>query len=255
MYSLIDTHCHIYDASLTSQIQDVLSRASSEGVTHILMPNIDMSSIDEMLKVEIAHKECIAMMGLHPCYVKDDYEEQLKTIEKLHSERSFVGVGEIGIDLYWDKTYVEEQIVCFRRQIELAKELKLPVSIHSRECLDLTIKICKELQNGDLSGVFHCFNGSAKQLSQVQDLGMYVGVGGVITYKNAKMDTTFEGSDLSNVVLETDAPYLAPVPRRGKTNEPSFLVHIAEKLGEFTNKSLSEIAEITSDNAKKVFKL
>lgn len=251
---LIDTHAHIYSEELQGEFEGVLARWEDAGISDVYMPNIDASSIAAMISIDDNYNNCHAMMGLHPCYVKENYKDELSIIEEWLGKRKFVAIGEIGIDLYWDKTFQKEQIDAFRYQIELAKEHKIPFVIHSRDSLDLTTSIVKEMQNGDLQGIFHCFNGTEEQANQIMDLGFYLGLGGVITYKNSGMDQALKKISLDNMVLETDSPYLAPVPKRGKVNEPSYLSHICSKLAEIVEKSYDEVGSTTTMNAKMIFR-
>lgn len=254
MMKFVDTHAHIYLADFSSEIDDILSTCFDQGVHKILMPNIDQSSINDMHQLEDRFPEQVfSMMGLHPCYVKEDYKDQLGIIEKWFSERKYKGVGEIGIDMYWDKSTKEDQIDAFRTQCLWARSMKLPVSIHSRDALDITIPIIEELQDGNLSGVFHCFNGTVEDGKRIIDAGFYMGIGGVVTFKKAGVDKTVSQLPYKSMVLETDAPYLAPTPHRGKQNKPSYIPIIAEKIAEIHEVALSEIAKITSENAEKIF--
>ncbi len=256
MIEFVDTHAHIYLKDFSDTIDEILKQSMQQGVTKVLMPNIDQSSIDDMHNLEEKYPDqSFSMMGLHPCYVKDDYKAQLDLIEKWFSKRSYKGVGEIGIDMYWDKSTKDQQIDAFRRQCMLARELKLPVSIHSRDALDLTIPIIEELQNGDLSGVFHCFNGNVEDGKRIIDAGFYMGIGGVVTFKKAGVDHTVKQLPIKSMVLETDAPYLAPTPYRGKQNKPSYIPLIAEKIAEVHELSLSEVASVTTENAYRIFSL
>jgi TatD DNase family protein len=249
----IDTHAHIYSEEFVEDLDIMIHNAHLQGITDIYMPNIDSSSLDNMLKIQDDHSNCHAMVGLHPCYVKENYKYELKTMEKYLNEHKFCAVGEIGIDLYWDKTFALEQEEVFQIQIEIAKNSNLPIIIHSRESLDKTINTVKRLQDGRLNGIFHCFNGSLDQAKQIIDLGFYMGIGGVITYKNAGVAEVIAQVDLTHLVLETDAPYLSPVPYRGKRNEPSYIKTIAHKLAEIKQSDMSEIASVTTINAKNIF--
>lgn len=249
----IDTHAHIYSEEFKEDLENMLATAMSEGITDIYMPNIDSTSIDEMMRISNLYKNCHPMMGLHPCYVKDNYEGELKIVEKYLANHSFAAVGEIGIDLYWDKTYMQEQAIAFRRQIALAKEYKLPIVIHSRDSLDITIDTVSSLQDGGLKGVFHCFNGTTDQAKRVMDLGFMMGIGGVITYKNAGVDKVVADIPIEFLVLETDAPYLSPVPFRGKRNECAYISVIADKLAEIKGMTKSEIGAATTFNANNLF--
>jgi TatD DNase family protein len=248
-----DTHAHIYVDDFQNDLEDVLHRAGELGVKHICMPNIDSSSIAAMHDVEKKYPNCFAMMGLHPCHINETYEEELKIVSSWLEKRRYIAIGEIGIDLYWDKTFAKEQEIAFRRQIEWAVGYKLPIVIHSRESLDLTISIVSEYKNTGITGIFHCFNGSLEQAKKIMDIGFYMGIGGVVTYKNAGVDVVVSQIPLENIVLETDSPYLAPVPNRGKRNEPVFLVDVARKVSELSGKNIEEIAAVTTNNAKKIF--
>lgn len=251
----IDTHAHIYVEEFTEDRDDVIKEAYNQGVEKIFMPNIDANSIHDMLDVANNHPFCYPMMGLHPCSVKENYQDELKIVERYLSVQKFYGVGEIGIDLYWDKTYADEQIVAYKAQIQLAKDGGLPIIIHSRDSLDLTIGIVEGLQDGSLTGIYHCFNGTMEQAKKIMDLGFYMGIGGVLTYKNAGVDKVVAEIPVEYIVLETDAPYLSPVPYRGKRNQPGYIPIIANKLAEVKNVDVEVVASITTANAKKVFKI
>ncbi len=251
----IDTHAHIYSEEFKENLENMLTDSAIAGVSDIYMPNIDSTSINDMMQIAEKHKNCHAMMGLHPCYVKGNYKDELAIVEKNLSEHTFAGVGEIGIDLYWDKTFASEQEIVFRRQIALAKEYGLPFVIHSRDSLDMTISIVNELQDGNLSGIFHCFNGDAEQAKRIMDVGFLMGIGGVITYKNAGVDIVVANIPMEYLVLETDAPYLSPVPYRGKRNECAYISVIAEKLADVKGITKSEIGAVTTFNANKLFRV
>lgn len=251
----IDTHAHIYSEEFKDDLENMLENAAIGGITDIYMPNIDSTSIEEMMRISQKHKNCHAMMGLHPCYVKENFKAEMATVEKYLSQHTFAGVGEIGIDLYWDKTYAIEQEIVFRRQIALAKEHGLPFVIHSRDSLDMTIDIVTELQDGSLSGIFHCFNGTLDQGKRIMDTGFLMGIGGVVTYKNAGVDKVAAEIPMEYLVLETDAPYLSPVPYRGKRNECAYISVIAEKLAEIKGLTKSETGAMTTFNANKLFKI
>ena len=252
---LVDTHAHIYSEEFIDDLDETIKRAYSLGVTDIIMPNIDSKSVQSMISIADRYSFCHPMIGLHPCHVKADYKNELRIVEQHISERNFVGIGEIGIDLYWDQSFVAEQEAAFRFQISIAKNTLLPFAIHSRDSLDLTIKIVEEMQDGSLSGIFHCFGGTLEQAQKIIDIGFFLGIGGVITYKNSGVDKVIENIPLSSLVLETDAPYLSPVPHRGKRNEPSYVWRVAEKLAEIKQLALTEIGLITTDNANKIFQL
>lgn len=249
----IDTHAHIYTEEFKDDRDIMIQNAFDLGIKKIFMPNIDSTSIADMMEVASRHSHCYPMMGLHPCSVKENYKEELQLVEKYLENHKFYGVGEIGIDLYWDKTFAEEQVSAYKTQIAMAKNTGLPFVIHSRDSLDLTISIVRELQDGNLKGIFHCFNGTLEQAKQIMDLGFYMGIGGVITYKNAGVDKVVAEIPMDYLVLETDAPYLSPVPYRGKRNEPAYIVNIVDKIADVHHLEVTEIANITTRNAKIVF--
>jgi TatD DNase family protein len=251
---ILDTHSHIYLSDFDIDRAEMLLRAEKEGVTQVLLPAIDSSTHDSMLEVAVKFKNtALPMMGLHPCSVKDNYIEELKISEEYLQKRKFYGIGETGLDYYWDLTFKKEQENAFRQQIEWGIHYNLPVIIHSRNSMDECIKIISEHQNGNLKGIFHCFTGSLDQARQITDLGFYLGIGGVLTYKNSGLDKVMEDVRLEHVVLETDAPYLAPVPFRGKRNECSYIKYVVEKLAEVKQILKEDVAAITSENAVKLF--
>lgn len=250
---IIDTHTHLYLEEFQADIEQVIDRARHEGVTQFYLPNVDRSTIPDLLKLEEKHPDCIAMMGLHPCYVKENVADELKLVEEWLRKRPFAAVGEIGLDYYWDKTFVAEQKNAFRQQIHWAQELNLPIVIHSRNSMQDCIDIVRELQNGKLRGIFHCFGGSLDEAKQIMDLGFLMGIGGVVTYKKSGLAEVLTSIPLEYLVLETDAPYLTPVPFRGKRNEPSYLKYVVAKMAEAMNISVEEIAEQTTSNAQKLF--
>ncbi len=250
----IDTHAHLYVEQFDEDREEMLDRARAENIEGFYLPNIDSTTIDQMLDLEAKHPEdCFPMMGVHPCSIKADYEKELKIAEEWLKKRAFVGVGEIGIDLYWDKTFAEEQIKAFRIQINWAKELKIPFVIHSRDSLDLTIKIVEEEQDGNLNGIFHCFGGSVDQAKRIIDVGFYLGIGGVLTFKKSGLAKTMAEINLKHLVLETDAPYLAPSPFRGKRNESAYIRQIAEKLASIKEMTLDDVSVHTTENAERIF--
>ena len=254
--TLIDTHSHIYVPEFESDRAFMLERAEKEGVRKIFMPAIDSTTHEAMLKLEEEYPSlCLSMMGLHPCSVKENPGAELKTARDHLEKRPFIAVGETGIDLYWDKTFIEQQYMAFQQQIEWALHYDIPVVIHSRNSIDECIKVVKENQHGKLKGVFHCFSGNTEQAEQIIDLGFYLGIGGVLTFKNSGLDAVMERISLERVVLETDAPYLAPVPFRGKRNEPAYLRYVIDKLAEIKNVNIEEIVSATTSNAEKLFKL
>ena len=234
----------------------MLQRAIAAGVERFYLPAIDSETHDAMLELEAQHPDrCIAMMGLHPCSVKENYEEELTIVREWLDKRPFVAVGEIGIDLYWDKSTLDIQIDAFRRQTEWAKDLGVPIVIHARESIDILIEQVQDLKDERLTGIFHCYTGDAEQARKIIDLGFYLGIGGVVTFKNGGLAETMSEISLDNVVLETDAPYLAPKPYRGKRNESAYVRIIAEKLAEVKNVPFSEIMAKTTANAEKIFQV
>jgi TatD DNase family protein len=248
-----DTHAHIYAKEFAADRQDMLARAEEQGVTKIYMPNVDHASIDGMMELESRHAGCIAMMGLHPCSVKKDFERELYIVEEWLAKRKFAAVGEIGTDLYWDKSFFEQQKEAFTIQVNWAKKYNLPIVIHCRESIDETIALVEQLHDGKLKGIFHCFGGTVEQAKKIIALGFYLGIGGVATFKKGGLDTVLPEIDLAHLVLETDSPYLAPTPHRGKRNEPSYIPIIAEKIATFKKTGLVEIREATTSNALKLF--
>jgi TatD DNase family protein len=251
---LIDTHCHLYSEEFSKDIRDVIQRAENEGVQRFYLPAIDSEAIDGMLQLEQDFPgKCIAMMGLHPCSVKENYKQELEVVSKWLSKRSFAAVGEIGLDYYWDKSFVKDQQEAFHRQIEWALHYELPIVIHSRESMADSIQIVQEHQKGNLRGIFHCFTGTLEEAQKIIEAGFFLGIGGVVTYKNTHLREVLKTVSLDHIVLETDAPYLSPVPFRGKRNESSYLKYIAEKIAEVKNMPVEEVGSITTANAKKIF--
>jgi TatD DNase family protein len=251
---LSDTHTHLYIPEMREQIGELMHRAQSNRVQKLYLPNIDSESVKDVFSLtELYPTQCFPMMGLHPCSVKENFLEELKFIQQYIDHKNVVGIGEIGMDLYWDKTFIEEQKLAFRTQIQWAKDRKMPIVIHCREAFDEIYEILKDVNDDLLRGIFHCFSGSEEQANKIIDLGFYLGIGGVLTYKNSGLAEAIKNIDLKHIVLETDSPYLSPVPHRGKPNESSYLMHIAERLSEVMNCSLVEVANITSENAVKIF--
>ncbi len=251
---MIDTHTHLYLPEFQPDIAEVINRAEEAGVSKFYLPNIDSSSISDLLKLEEAFPgKCIAMMGLHPCSVKENYINELKLVEEWLKKRPFVAVGEIGLDYYWDQNFIKEQKAAFQLQIDWALEHHLPIVIHSRNSLQDCIDLVKQNQNGKLRGIFHCFGGSDDEAKQIIDLGFLLGIGGVITYKNSGLDDVIKQIPTEYLVLETDAPYLTPVPFRGKRNEPSYLTYIVEKIVEVKRITAFEVIAATTVNAQNLF--
>ncbi len=255
MMKIIDTHCHLYSEEFKDDIKEVIKRAKAEGVTKFYLPAIDSTCLEAMLELEKQYpNECIAMMGLHPCYVKENYKDELKIVETQLAARPFAAIGEIGLDFYWDKTFAEQQYEAFELQMQWALDKQLPIVIHTRNAMQETLNTVKPYAAKGLKGIFHCFSGSYESAKQIVDMDFLLGIGGVITYKNAGLPEALTKVPVENLVLETDAPYLTPVPFRGKRNESSYLKYIIEKLADVKNISVEELAEITTANAEKMFK-
>lgn len=249
---MIETHAHIYYDPFDEDMPDVIKRAKEAGIKKIFLPNVDSASIDLMLKLETQYEDyCIPMMGLHPCSVKENYADELNTISLWWEKRDFAAVGEIGLDLYWDDTFFEEQKEAFQFQIDLAKRHKKPIVIHSRNANEEAISILEKNDSNLLKGIFHCFSGTIGHAKRITDLDMYLGIGGVVTFKNGGLDKILPEIDLKHLVLETDSPYLTPVPFRGKRNEPSYLTYIADKIAEIKKIPVEEVIEVTTENALK----
>jgi TatD DNase family protein len=258
MSFLIDTHAHLYAEEFTEDLSEMMQRGNDVGLRAILLPNIDVSSIEPMEKLAAEYPQCIQMMGLHPTYVKENWEEELKTIEEklFANPGQYCAVGEIGMDLYWDKTFLEEQKQVFRTQIRWAKELNLPIAIHVRKAFDELFEIMDQEWTPELRGVFHCYTGSIEQVKKILKYKQfYFGIGGVLTYKNAGLQEVLPHIPLNRLVLETDAPYLSPVPHRGKRNESSYVAEVAGKMVDILGISMDEIKKATSQNAIELFQL
>ena len=255
----IDTHAHTYDEAFQGDLDATISSAQKAGITKILMPNIDVESIEPMFAIQEKYSNCIPMMGLHPAYVKGDWEQQLEKIESylFADPLRFCAIGEIGMDLYWDKTYIKEQKTAFIQQIQWAKKLDLPIAIHARDAFNEIFEILDKENDAKLRGVFHCFTGNKEQVQHIKSYGGFLlGIGGVLTYKNTNLGSTLiESADLNDLVLETDAPYLPPVPFRGKRNESAYMIEVAYKLVDLYQVPLEEIARISTKNAKELFQL
>jgi TatD DNase family protein len=254
--NLIDSHSHIYLTEFDIDLPLMLERAEKEGVSKILLPAIDSKTHVEMLKAEEDYPaRCFSMMGLHPCSVKENFLEELQIAQEYLEKRPFLAIGETGLDFYWEITFSDQQYKAFHQQVEWALHFDVPVVIHSRNSTDECIKIISEHQKGSLRGVFHCFSGDLLQANQITDLGFYLGIGGVVTFKNSGLDKVAEKINLDHILLETDAPYLAPVPFRGKRNECSYLKYVVEKLAAIKNMDPQEIAAVTTSNTEKLFRL
>jgi TatD DNase family protein len=251
--NIIDTHCHLYAEEFNDDRELAIERALAMGVSKILLPNIDLESIEGLHALTDTYQQvCFPMMGLHPCYVKEDYQSVLKVIFDWFEKRKYFAVGEIGMDLYWDKTTKSWQEDAFIQQVEFAISKNLPLAIHSRNATHELIQLLKPYK-GKVTGVFHCFSESAELANEIIKLEFLLGIGGVITFKNAGLPQALENIDLKHIILETDSPYLAPVPYRGKRNEPSYTKLIADKLAEVKGISAAEIYEITTANAERLF--
>ncbi len=249
----VDTHTHLYDENLLADPNQV-QRAIDAGVIRMFMPNCDNGTINGML--ELADKwpeNCLPMMGLHPCYVKEHYKDELALVAEWLAKRKFFAVGEIGLDYYWDMSFKEQQKEAFSTQIDMALQYHLPIVIHSRESTPDCIEIVRSKQNGNLKGIFHCFSGTIEEAMQIIELGFYLGIGGVVTYKKSTLPDIVKEVGLNHIVLETDAPYLAPVPYRGKRNESAYIPVIAQKVAEILNCRVEEVAKITTSNAENIF--
>ena len=253
---MIDTHSHIYLGQFKTDIAEVIQRAREEHVTAIILPNIDSSTIGSMHKLVSGYPGyLIPLMGLHPMHVKENYREELKTVKKQFENYAYKGIGEIGIDLYWDKTYFKEQAYVFEEQLSLALTNNLPVVIHARESFHEILNIVKKKKYRDLRGIFHAFTGDKSLAKEIIHLGFKIGIGGIVTFKNSGLAETVESIDINHIVVETDSPYLAPVPFRGKRNESCYLKYIVEKLAEVKDISVDEVIRITTQNAIDVFGL
>ena len=253
---ITDTHAHLYIDSFDQDRDAMIKRAMAVGVERFFLPAIDSSYTQSMLELKQAYPDHMHLMtGLHPTHVKENYRDELRHVEEQLGSGHYVAVGEIGIDLYWDQSTLDIQQKAFRYQIGLAKRHQLPIVIHSRESFDEIFEILEEERHDRLSGIFHCFTGNIEQAKRAIDLNMKLGIGGVVTFKNGKIDKFLDQIELEHIVLETDAPYLAPVPFRGKRNESAYIIHVLDKLSEIYGKSKEEIASITTENSKSLFKI
>lgn len=251
---LIDTHSHIYSTDFIHDLDEVVQRAYSNDVRKIILPNIDSSSVKNLLNLVDTYPHiCIPLMGLHPTSVNHDYQEELQVVEYWLKKRKFYGIGEIGIDLYWDKSFLEEQIHAFRFQLDLAKQYELPVVIHVRDSFDEVYQVLQEVADGKLTGVFHSFSGTIEQAQLVIEMGFKIGVNGIVTFKKSGLDQIIKEIDPKHLIIETDSPYLTPSPFRGKRNESSYLVYIAQKIADLHNLTVGDVAKITTENARKLF--
>ncbi len=253
----IDTHAHLYTEEFSNDRNEVLQKAKNEGVNRIIMPAIDSKSHQDMIEMAEKHSGTLyPLMGLHPTSVKSDYKKELTIVENFISQRSlFYGIGEIGIDLYWDKTHFKEQLDAFIIQVKWAIELKWPIVIHTRDSFNEVYKALEPLVTDDFTGIFHCFGGTLEQAKQAINMGFMLGIGGVVTFKNSNLSDIIKQIDLNHIVLETDSPYLAPVPFRGKRNQSSYIKLIAEKVADIYQFPLSKVAKTTTQNAIRVFNI
>ena len=251
---LTDTHTHLYYETAPEKLSGLMQRSLDKGVSRLFLPNVDSKSIPLVFRLAEQYPEnCYPMLGLHPCDVKENFREELALMYKEIPGRRIYAIGEIGIDLYWDKTTLAIQQEAFRTQINWAKQMNLPIVIHCREAFDEIFEILEELKDDKLRGIFHCFTGSAEQAKKVIGLGFYLGIGGVLTYKNSGLDKVVQDISLEHLVLETDSPYLTPVPFRGKPNESSYLINVAQKLADLKQISIEVLAQITTKNSERVF--
>ncbi|WP_462249015.1 TatD family hydrolase [Ekhidna sp.] len=251
---MIDSHAHIYLEHFTDDVDSVVERALENGIEKILLPNIDSTTIEDMLQLEAKYPGvCFPMMGLHPCSVKEDFEKELEIVEGWFEKRAFIAVGEMGTDIYWDKTFWLQQKEAFQFQCELALKYDVPIVIHCRETIDETIGLVSDFKGRGLKGVFHCFTGSADQGKKITELGFYLGLGGVSTFKNGGMDKVIPYLDKSKIILETDSPYLTPAPHRGKRNEPAFVSIICDKVAEYLGSAKEDIIQLTTANTNELF--
>jgi TatD DNase family protein len=251
---LTDTHTHLYYETIADKRAALVQRCIDNNINRLFLPNVDAESVPLVYDLVNAYPElCYPMLGLHPCSVKADWEQELATIKAAHQQNKIYAIGEIGIDLYWDKTFLTEQVEAFRQQINWAKSLKLPIVIHCRDAFNEVYEVLRQEHDENLRGIFHCFSGNLEQAKQVIDLGFYLGIGGVVTYKNAGLDKVVSEIDLKHIVLETDSPYLTPVPFRGKPNESSYLIYIAQKVADLHQTGVEEVAFITTQNSRQVF--
>ena len=253
---LVDTHTHVYDHQFSLDRNEAMQRALDAGVKMMLLPNVDASTIAPMLELHEQYLDCTrVMMGLQPEEVKEDYKQVLSTMEKELEKGIYAGVGEVGLDFYWDSTYEKQQLDAFETQLDWSKQLHLPLSIHCRNAFDKMVRILEHKQDGGLRGIMHCFTGTEEEAKVYLELGFHLGLGGVTTYKNCGVKDYLPNLPLERIVLETDAPYLAPVPCRGKRNEPAFLVHTAQKIADVLQIPVEELAEITTSNSQTLFQV
>jgi TatD DNase family protein len=251
---LTDTHTHLYYETDDTKRAQLIQRCTENNISRLFLPNVDAVSVSMVFSLTDEFPGiCHPMLGLHPCNVKEDWESELAIIQRASAQKKIVAIGEIGIDLYWDKTTLPQQIRAFKAQIAWAKSLKLPIVIHCRDAFDEVFEVLYDEQGEDLRGIFHCFTGTLEQAHKVINLGFYLGIGGVVTYKNSGLDKVVSQIDLNRIVLETDSPYLTPVPHRGKPNESSYLIYIAQKVADLHQIDIETVAAITTANSKQIF--
>jgi TatD DNase family protein len=256
MQNFIDTHCHLYAEQFDNDRDLVVQNAIDAGVSTFLLPNIDLGSVEGLYNISEKYPDnCFPMMGLHPCSIDANYKKTLDLIYNELQSRKFIAIGEIGLDYYWDLTFKNEQIDAFKTQLKWAADLKLPVAIHTRNSFEDAINVVQEIKPLGLDGVFHCFSGTEEDAKKITEIDFYMGIGGVVTFKNGGIDKVLPNVSMDYLILETDAPYLAPVPYRGKRNEPKYIPLIAQRLAEVKDTSVEEVANITTSNAKRLFKL
>lgn len=251
---ITDTHTHLYSEAFDGDREGMMQRAMDQGVSRFFVPAIDSTYTERMLQLKDRFPENVFLMtGLHPTHVKENFEEELRHVEESVKMHQYYAIGEIGIDLYWDKTYLKEQQEAFARQIRLAKAMELPIVIHCRDAFDEVFEVLEQEKGEGLRGIFHCFTGNLEQAERALSYDMKLGIGGVVTFKNGKIDTFLHQIDLRNIVLETDAPYLAPVPYRGKRNESAYVVNVLKRVAEIYGMEEAEVATVTTENSKEVF--
>lgn len=252
--SFIDTHAHLYDEQFEEDRDEIIQRSIAAGVSKIFLPNCDSETIAPMLRMASKWPQhCFAMMGVHPCYIKENYKQELAIAEQWLGKEKFAAIGEIGLDYYWDTTFVTEQKEAFNIQMDWALQYDLPIVIHTRESMQDGIDMVRAKQNGNLKGIFHCFGGSAEEAQQIIDLGFYLGIGGVVTFKKSTLPEVLANIPLEHIVLETDAPYLAPVPYRGKRNESTYIPLVAATIATIKGCTVEEVAIATTSNAERIF--
>ncbi|TLF44289.1 TatD family hydrolase [Maribacter aurantiacus] len=251
---ITDTHTHLYSEAFDEDREGMIQRAMDQGVTRFFVPAIDSTYTERMLALKKRYpKNVFLMTGLHPTHVKENFEKELRHVEESVKKHQYYAIGEIGIDLYWDKTFLKEQQEAFARQIQLAKGMELPIVIHCRDAFGEVFDVLEQEKGGGLRGIFHCFTGNLEQAERALSYNMKLGIGGVVTFKNGKIDTFLDQIDLSNIVLETDAPYLAPVPYRGKRNESAYVMNVLKRVAEIYGMEEAEVAAVTTENSKEVF--